>query len=245
MPFVLCYHAVSDDWEDPLAVRRERLEHQVAAAIRLGWRPATLGEVVANRSRALHVTFDDGFRSVLDALPALERLGVRPTIFVCTGYAAEGRVLDVPELHAVAARHRHELATLSWEGLREAAECGAEVGSHTRRHPNLPQLSDGELRHEVAVSREEIESELGRPCRYLAFPYGQFDRRVQRAVERAGYDGAFGLVGVGRLGGRFGIPRVEASRRDGPAMIALKSSRAWPLLSRPLRRLRSALARLT
>jgi peptidoglycan/xylan/chitin deacetylase (PgdA/CDA1 family) len=244
MPFVLCYHAVSDDWDDPLAVRRDTLERQVAAAIRWGWRPASLGDVVADKARALHVTFDDGFRSVLGALPMLQRLDVRPTIFVCTGYAAGGRVLDVPALKAVAASHPHELATLSWEELREAVERGAEVGSHTRLHPDLRELSDGELRQEVAVSREEIESELGRRCRYLAFPYGQFDRRVQHAVERAGYDGAFGLVGVGRRGGRFGIARVEASRRNGPALIALKSSPAWPLLDPPLRRLRSVLARL-
>src|ERR1044071_8947169 len=103
MPFVLCYHAVSDEWDDPLAVRRDQLERQVAAAIRWGWRPATLEDVVADRARALHVTFDDGFRSVLGALPVLDRLGVRPTIFVCTGYAAGGRVLHVPALQAVAA----------------------------------------------------------------------------------------------------------------------------------------------
>lgn len=244
MPFVLCYHAVSDNWDDPLAVRREQLERQVAAAIRWGWRPASLDDVVADRARALHITFDDGFRSVLGALPVLERLDVQPTIFVCTGYAAGGRVLDPPPLQAVAASHPDELTTLSWDGLREAVERGADVGSHTRLHPNLRELSDGELRREVAISREEIESELGRRCRYLAYPFGQFDRRVQHAVERAGYDAAFGLVGVGRRGGRFGIARVEASRRDGAATIALKSSPAWPLLDPPLRRLRSVLARL-
>jgi hypothetical protein len=96
----------------------------------------------------------------------------------------------------------------------------------------------------VSTSREEIESELGRGCSYFAYPYGQADRRVQGAVERAGYEAAFSLVGVGQLGGRFGIKRVEASRRDGDLRMALKSSTAWPLLSGPLRRMRGSLRRL-
>lgn len=242
MTLVLCYHAVSAEWDDPLAVAPQTLGRQLAAAIRWGWRPATLADVVGGRKRGLHVTFDDGFRNVLAALPLLERLGVQATIFVCTGFV--GRQLDLPPLQTVPAEHRHELVTMSWEELREAVERGLAIESHTQRHPDLRKLSDDELRREVAVSREEIETELGRRCRYLAYPYGQFDRRVQDAAERAGYDAAFGLVGVGKLGGRFAVPRVELSRRDGPAGIAFKGTRAWPLLSPRVRRLRGALARL-
>jgi peptidoglycan/xylan/chitin deacetylase (PgdA/CDA1 family) len=240
VPFVLCYHAVSDAWDDPLAVRRETLERQLAAAIRWGWKPASAAEAVAGRSRALHVTFDDAYRSILDVVPSLERLGLRPTVFVCTDYAGDGRRLDVPLLDGVPAEHRHELATLRWDGLRELAERGIEVASHTRTHPNLRELSAGELTREVTESREEIESELGRRCSYLAYPYGQFDARVRGAVERAGYEAAFAL-GVGPLGGRFGIRRAEPSRSDGSLGILMKSSAAWPHLSRVSRRIRGRL----
>ncbi len=243
MSFVLCYHAVSGDWDDPLSVAPRTLARQVGAARRLGWQPTTLAGVVGGRRRALHVTFDDAFRSVLAALPVLEGLGVPGTVFACTDFA--GRTLDLPQLRSVAPEHRHELATLSWDELREAAERGLEVGSHTRRHFDLRGLSDDALQDELATSREQIESELGRRCRFLAYPYGQFDRRVQLAAERAGYDAAVGLVGVGNLGGRFGIPRVDASPDDGPVRIGFKSSRAWPLVLPPLRRLRGLRARLT
>jgi peptidoglycan/xylan/chitin deacetylase (PgdA/CDA1 family) len=244
VPFVLCYHAVSDVWDDPLAVRPETLERQVAAAIRLGWRPAGVADVLAGRSRALHVTFDDAYRGILQVLPSLERLGVRPTVFVCTDFADEGRSLDVPLLDHVPPAHHDELATLRWDELRELAERGIEIGSHTRTHPNLRELSTGELSEELTASRDRIESELGRPCRCLAYPYGQFDVRVRDAVERAGYDAAFGLAGIGPLGGPFGITRVEPSSRDGTATLLVKGSPAWPLVSRALRRIRGPLARL-
>jgi len=244
VPFVLCYHAVSEAWDDPLAMRPETLERQVAAAIRWGWKPAAAADVVAGSSRALHVTFDDGYRSILRVLPMLERLGIRPTVFVCTAYAHDGRPLDVPLLDHVPSAHRHELATLSWDELRELADRGIEIGSHSRTHPNLRELSGGELAREVADSREEIQSALGRPCSYFAYPYGQFNARIRDAVERAGYRAAFGLAGIGPLGGSFGIPRVEPSRRDGTAAVLVKGSPAWPLVSRALRRIRGPLGRL-
>jgi peptidoglycan/xylan/chitin deacetylase (PgdA/CDA1 family) len=234
---------MSADWHDPLSVAPRTLARQVGAARRLGWEPTTLAGVVGGRRRAFHVTFDDAFRSVTAALPVLARAAVPATVFACTEFA--GRTLDLPPLRAVAAEHRHELTTLSWDELRDAAERGVEVGSHTRRHFDLRGLSDAALQDELATSREQIESELGRRCRYLAYPYGQFDRRVQLAAERAGYDAAVGLVGVGNLGGRFGIPRVDATRDDGPLRVAFKSTRAWPLVVPPLRRLRGLRARLT
>jgi peptidoglycan/xylan/chitin deacetylase (PgdA/CDA1 family) len=244
VPLVLCYHAVSDDWEHPLAVRQATVERQLRKLIESGWKPVHAVEVIAGVSRALHVTFDDGYRSVLQVLPSLERLGVRATIFVCTDYAREGRPLDVPPLDDVPLCDSRELATLCWDELRELAGRGVEIGSHGRTHTDLRDLSASELWREVAESREEIESELGGRCSYFAYPYGQADRRVRGVVERAGYEGAFGLLGVGARGGCFGIPRVELSRGDGYLRTTLKSSPAWRLLAGPLRRMRGPLGRL-
>jgi peptidoglycan/xylan/chitin deacetylase (PgdA/CDA1 family) len=237
---VLCYHAVSAEWDHPLAVQPETLKRQVRALLRWGWKPAGASDAVAGRSRALHVTFDDAYTSVAGALPVLEQLGARPTVFACSDYAPEGKRLELPPLDRLPPADRDELATLSWDGLRSLADRGAEIGSHTRTHPDLRFLSDTELREELTASRDEIESEVGRPCRYFAYPYGQFDRRVQRAVEHAGYQGAFGLLGVGPLGGRLGVGRLEPARDDGGVAMLLKGSPAWPPLVAPIRRLRSA-----
>ena len=84
MALVLCYHAVSADWNHPIAVRPEILRRQLRALARWGWKPAAASDVIARRSRALHVTFDDAYRSVVAALPVLEQFGLRPTVFACT-----------------------------------------------------------------------------------------------------------------------------------------------------------------
>jgi peptidoglycan/xylan/chitin deacetylase (PgdA/CDA1 family) len=230
---VLCYHAVSDCWTDPLAVGATTLERQVRWLRRRGYRPVTAAEVLDNRRRTLHVTFDDAFRNIATALTALERLGTPVTVFACTRHAEGGLPLDVPELRQRAEQAPSELATMSWDALRELADRGVEIGSHTVSHPHLPRLSDTELRHELRRSKEQIEAQLGRRCRFLAYPYGEDDGRIHAAAQAAGYTAAFTLGTAGGGLERFALGRVDIYRGDGRLRFALKTS--------PLRRPAKAL----
>ena len=113
---------------------------------------------------------------------------------------------------------------MDWDALRALAERGVEVGGHTISHPHLPRLGDAELERELRESKERLESELARPCRYLAYPYGEWDARVATAAESAGYEAAFALAT--RPGSRFAVPRVDLYRRDSLLRAALKISPA-------------------
>lgn len=223
-PLVLCYHAVSATWSHRLSIPPETLERQLRQLLARRFRPVPASEAVAGRGRVLHVTFDDAFVSVVDALPALERLGVPATVFACPGFA--GRPLAVPELAAEAAEHPDELRTMDWPELDELARRGVEIGSHTVGHPHLPRLSDAELRRELVDSRAELEDRLGRPCRYLAYPFGDEDPRVHRVAAEAGYDAAFALPGDERRPNRFAVPRVGVYPRDNDLRLALKTTAA-------------------
>jgi peptidoglycan/xylan/chitin deacetylase (PgdA/CDA1 family) len=220
VPAILCYHAVTDEWRDLLSVGLPKLERQVRLFLRLGYRPAPLEEVLASGGRQLHVTFDDAFANVIDALPVLDRLGVPATVFACSGYADDGRPLDIPELRA----REQAPATMTWDDLRTVAERGVTLGSHTVSHPHLPELADDELDRELRESRERLADELGRPCRYLAYPFGDEDERVRSASRRAGYDAAFALPGADRPWDRFAVPRIGIYRADRLPHVLLKSS---------------------
>lgn len=226
-PLVLCYHAVVEGEPQRLAVRRKTLASQLRSLLRRGYRPAKAADVVERQGRLLHVTFDDAYRSIADALPLLAELGVPATIFACTGYATDGRPFDVPELREDSAADPAAFATMDWEALRAAAASGFEVGSHTVSHPHLPLLSDAELDRELRESKSELEDELGAPCRHLAYPYGEEDDRVRATARRAGYDSAFALdPGRGRSD-RFGMPRLAVYRHDTVIGFRLRTS---PLL---------------
>jgi peptidoglycan/xylan/chitin deacetylase (PgdA/CDA1 family) len=156
--------------------------------------------------------------------PVLERLGLPPTIFVCTSYARTGAPLDIGEL---AGDDRDQLRTMTWDELRAHCERGVCVGSHGRSHAHLTELGDEQLRSELRDSKQEIEDELGRPCAELAYPYGEHDMRVRTAARVAGYELAYGLSESGR--DQYALPRLDLYRRHAPWRAML--------LATPLRRL--------
>jgi peptidoglycan/xylan/chitin deacetylase (PgdA/CDA1 family) len=204
----LMYHAVSDVWDDGLAIPVGEFDRLLTRLVRGRRRGASAAEVAARPSdpRLLHVTFDDAFASVQNALPTLRRLRIPATIFVCTDLAEDGAPLAVSELDRVT--QRNELRTLDWDELRGMTEDPLiEIGSHTRTHAHLPKLSDSELRTELVGSKEAIED-------HLAYPFGEEGGRVRRAAEAAGYTAAFAAPGSSLRADPFRLPRTGLWRSD-------------------------------
>ena len=234
---VLCYHAITDGWQHQLAVPPAVFEEQLRNLLRRGFRPAAIDAAASGRGKLLHVTFDDAFTSVLRAIPVLERLRVPATIFVCSGYAEEGRPLRLPELADVATAHSSELATMDWDDVRSIAARGIEIGSHTVSHPHLTRLSDAELELELADSRQRLEEIVGRPCRFLAYPYAEHDERVRAAAKRAGYSGAF-VLDRRPATDRYALPRLAMLASDRTLRLTLKTSPLGPSIGAVRSRLR-------
>lgn len=222
-PLVLCYHAVSRTWTHILSVPPERFERQLRLVLALRYRAVPAASLLRG-GRVLHVTFDDAFRSVLAALPTLERLQIPATIFACPGFADSGGPLAVAELEDEVRSRPAELETMDWDTLHAVAERGVEIGSHTWSHAHLPELSDADLARELRESRERLESELARRCRFLAYPYGEHDQRVREAARASGYELAFALPGRSRPVDPFALPRVGIWGQDGLARTAVKAS---------------------
>jgi peptidoglycan/xylan/chitin deacetylase (PgdA/CDA1 family) len=232
-PLVLCYHAISEEWGHRLAIRPHVFERQLRSLLLRRFRPASAEAVAAGRGRLLHVTFDDAYRSIDRAVSIAASLSVPVTVFAASAFAEAGRPLDVPELADDARTQGEHMATMDWAALRALAERGVEIGSHTVSHAHLPALADSELERELRDSRARIEDELGRPCRFLAYPYGEHDARVQAAAASAGYDAAFALGPGSSHANRFALPRVDLYPRDTMLRATLKTS----FLKRPSSRL--------
>jgi peptidoglycan/xylan/chitin deacetylase (PgdA/CDA1 family) len=234
-PIVLCYHAVSPAWNHYLAVPPDRLLRQIETIRWRGYRGATPDEALEGRGRLLHVTFDDAFRNIAPFLPELKRRQIPATVFACSGYAETGAALTLPELEADDGVDVEALATMAWDELRTIAREGVEIGSHTVSHPHLPTLSDVDLARELRASRERIEEKLELPCRFLAYPYGEHDGRVQAAARAAGYEAAFALDG--RPGNPYAVPRVDLFRHEGALQTAVKTMPRMRGAAKRLRRI--------
>jgi peptidoglycan/xylan/chitin deacetylase (PgdA/CDA1 family) len=193
---VLCYHAVSDAWENTAAVRPKQLHQQTAWLARHGFRSVTFTAAVHGRERGRNVciTFDDGFRSVYRyARPILAEFGFVATAFVPTGFLTPPRELSWRGFADLEDVPQGEMTPMSWTDISDLATDGWEIGSHTRTHPRLTETSDDVMHDELRRSRCELSRELGINVTSLAYPYGNVDRRVRDAAAAAGYTAAAGL----------------------------------------------------
>lgn len=117
---------------------------------------------------------------------------------------------------------------LDWDGVRALERAGMSIGSHTHSHRVLQTLHEPELELELAGSRRELERQLGRVVRSIAYPVGypiSGDEKVRRAVREAGYELGFSCrAGVypSRGGDPLDVPRLLMEKDyDAQAFTAL------------------------
>jgi peptidoglycan/xylan/chitin deacetylase (PgdA/CDA1 family) len=236
---VLCYHAVSERWPAKLSTTPERFEGQLAALVERGYRSVTFSQALSSppASKTVAITFDDGYRSVLEqALPIMSRLGLVATVFVVTGYVGRDEPMSWPGVDQwLETEHAQELVSLSRDQVTSLLDAGWEVGSHTRTHPRLTALDGERLGEELRRSREDCEELFGRPCRSIAYPYGDLDERVVAAAGGAGYGFAGALSSRLNVARPLEWPRVGIYHGDDDARFRVKISPA-------VRRLRTTTA---
>jgi peptidoglycan/xylan/chitin deacetylase (PgdA/CDA1 family) len=129
-------------------------------------------------SKPLALTFDDNGHGIYDnAFPLLVKYHYPATLFVHTNFVGT----------TTSKRHN------TWDQLKEMERSGLiEVQSLTANHPpDLRQLSDADVVHELTLSRYSLEHRLGHPVYALVYPEDNYDERVARLAAANGYQMAF------------------------------------------------------
>lgn len=217
----LCYHSINVRGPEYLSLSPETFERQLAM---LRSRDFRSGDLAALRSVAdsapsdgpyAFLTFDDGFEdNFTHALPLLKAYGLAAWVFVLPPLVDRQAAFGWPEVREYAEDFPDVMRSLSWEMVEEMAEAGMVIGSHGLSHSHLPQLGDEELTEELWQSRAQIKSRLG-SCDSFAYPFGEWDPRVEAAAARAGYSFAFTSPwGRQRKFGSLTIPRLPIDARD-------------------------------
>jgi peptidoglycan/xylan/chitin deacetylase (PgdA/CDA1 family) len=178
------------------------------ALARAGWGTLTLGQFSdaiaapssVPRNRFL-LTFDDGYAALADfAYPVLAGVGFTATTFLITDFVGAQNTWDVRYTW-------HRLRHLDWRAIAHWRGRGFDFGSHGASHARLTWLADGEVRDELGRSRETLCRRLGAEAgRAIAYPFGAWDRRIERLAGAAGYELGFG--GRRRNGSPLALARV-------------------------------------
>ncbi len=157
--------------------------------------------------RAALLTFDDGYRSVLEvALPWLVRFQFPAIAFVPTGFIGGSNRFDggAEPVEAIC----------DWDELRELDRNRVSIQSHGVSHRSFSELLPAEQDEEVRESKRVLEDGLNRPVTLFAYPYGDIGTepgRGPRQLRDAGYCAAClydGRLNHGPIGQPFGLSRL-------------------------------------
>lgn len=189
---ILMYHSVGPG-TDPLNVTPAEFDAHLEYLASAGYQTVSLKQLVDNQDghgdlpeNPIVLTFDDGTSDHLQTvLPLLQKRQQRATFFIVAGFTG-------PDLE-----HRHVEQTLRgprsylvWPEVRALRDAGMEIGSHSVRHPRLTALAHPQLRDEVFTSKQLLESGLGQPVEFFAYPYTARGKSTRDMVKAAGYRGA-------------------------------------------------------
>jgi peptidoglycan/xylan/chitin deacetylase (PgdA/CDA1 family) len=150
--------------------------------------PVPIGDLVAcvREGRpfprgAVAVTFDDGYRDLLEhALPVLKEFRIPAAFFVVSG--GVGGIDSWVSIDGLPNE-----PVMSWDDLKKLRDAGMTIGSHSASHKPLDTLAGEALRDEIEGSRLALQGELGIAVDHFAYPQGRFTAAAEAEVSRAGY----------------------------------------------------------
>jgi peptidoglycan/xylan/chitin deacetylase (PgdA/CDA1 family) len=217
---ILMYHII----DNPLASQEEKycctpanFEKQMRFLRDSNYVPVGLNQFVNELDgkglcpdNSVVVTFDDGFDNMLvTALPVLQKYDIPATVFILSD-----RIDHTNDwMHT---RGFPSRKLLSKSQLLELKDAGICIGSHTRTHPRLTDISKDQVKDEISTSKKILEDTLGSEVAYFAYPFGLYNENAHAAVVRAGYVAACSTrSGFNRQDiDRFALRRIEIYGND-------------------------------
>jgi len=184
---ILCYHSVIESAHQitpdphkqhiPLPLFLQHLDYlqRHHCLLTLSEFQSARRENRALPDHAVVLTFDDGFQDFATVVaPHLTRRNVPATVFVITD-RAYGNLPPNGE------------SFLTWEEIRELANSGLDIGSHTCAHPCLPDLSLPDVMRELSESQAAVRIHTRQAEVALSYPFGQTSEQISRLASSAGY----------------------------------------------------------
>ncbi|MDF2882173.1 MAG: polysaccharide deacetylase [Clostridiaceae bacterium] len=182
---VLMYHSIKNDKTNPLVVQPEVFKDQMKYLKDNGYTTLSMSELFNfmkyNKEvpqKSVVITFDDGYEdNFINAYPILRHYNLKATIFIITDLCNQGGLY------------------IKFPQLKEMINNGIEIGSHTLDHSKLNKLTYDEQLYNLKQSKKIIDEKLGINCKYLSYPYGEYNKVTINALKEAGYKMAFTTKG--------------------------------------------------
>jgi len=191
---ILMYHRIADEGDPGLAryrVTPAQFEQQMGWLRRNGFTPLSIDLLRSARRgdgrwprRPVLITFDDGYRDFYDhAWPVLRNLAFPSVMFVVAA-----KVGDCSDWDQALGRPE---PLMGWSELAEISAGGVTIGSHSLMHHRFSRLDVRESYDDMRVSAEIIDRALGQRPAAFCYPYGVYDRLIERLLPTCAYEFGF------------------------------------------------------
>ena len=210
---ILMYHRVAADGPPGLERFREDptlFDEQLSALRHYGY--STIGltdgvEVLSEgknpKGKPVIITFDDGYRDFLTALPSLQKYHFAATVFLVAARIGGFAEWDIC--------YGETAPLMSWPEIAEIAGEGTELGCHSLTHRPMTEMDHSDLLRDTCLSRKILEDGLERSITHFAYPYGAENEIVRSVVGSLGFSSAVSCrPAVARFGDAIlSLPRIE------------------------------------
>jgi peptidoglycan/xylan/chitin deacetylase (PgdA/CDA1 family) len=136
--------------------------------------------------RSALLTFDDGYRSMIDiALPCLRHFRFPSILFIPTQFIGGTNDFD--------SGYEPLEAICGWDHLQQLSRHGCSVQSHGVSHRSFSWIDPDEKEQELLRSKAALEANLRKPVEMFAYPYGRLGEEPSVAahrLSRTGYKAA-------------------------------------------------------
>lgn len=183
---ILAYHNFTTEESSSYKINIVEFEKQMDYLAAHNYSVISLSELLKGLKtsqlppKPIVITIDDGFKSTYTlAYPVLKKYNFPATLFLYTNFIEKNN------------------GSLTWEEIREMTKNNIEIGSHTLSHCNLLKYKKNEnyetylarIRREIFLSKEILESKIGRKVKFFAYPYGAYGSTIKDLAIQASYEG--------------------------------------------------------
>ena len=129
------------------------------------------------KGKNLLLTFDDGYKSMLNVKEILQELNINAIFFVISDFVNLTHS-DNPKDYIIKnidsnINMKKDYKNLNWEDLKKLINDGHIIGAHTKSHKKLSKIKNNDfLREEIIESSNEIEKKLNINIKHFAYSYG-------------------------------------------------------------------------
>ena len=204
---ILTYHNFTTEEGDSYKINITNFEKQMDYLAAHNYSVISLSELLEGLRdnqlplKPIVITIDDGFRSTYTlAYPVLKKYNLPATLFLYTDFIEKNNY------------------SLTWEEIREMTKNNIEIGSHTLSHCNLLKYKKNEnyeaylarIKREIFLSKEILESKIGRKVKFFAYPYGAYSTTIKDLAIQAGYEG---IVNVNSMNNTLNADSFSLNRQ--------------------------------